>query len=151
MEPMLEEFRAVAAGLTYAPPRIPIVSNLTGQPVEEYSADYWVRHVREAVRFADGVAWLSGNGVTRFLEVGPSGVLTAMAQGCLDGQLCWPRRCARTGTSPAACCARSAALHVDGVPVDWAAICAAGRPAGRPADVRVPAASGSGPSRSPRP
>ncbi|MFD8424431.1 SDR family NAD(P)-dependent oxidoreductase, partial [Streptomyces sp. NPDC059668] len=83
MEPMLAEFRTVAESVTYAPARIAVVSNLTGQAAgagELESADYWVRHVREAVRFADGIEWLAANGVTRFVELGPDGTLTALAQ-----------------------------------------------------------------------
>ena len=58
-----------------------MVSNVTGQLGRgRHDADYWVRHVREAVRFADGVAWLAAHGVTRFVEVGPDGVLTGMAE-----------------------------------------------------------------------
>ncbi|GAB3874962.1 type I polyketide synthase [Dactylosporangium cerinum] len=120
MEPMLEEFRAIAAGLTFAPPQIPIVSNLTGQLVEEYTADYWVRHVREAVRFADGVAWLSGNGVSRFLEVGPSGVLSAMAQGCLTGDAVLAPALRKDRDEPTSLLHALAALHVNGVGIDWA-------------------------------
>ncbi|MHC5908557.1 beta-ketoacyl synthase N-terminal-like domain-containing protein, partial [Streptomyces sp. S6] len=93
MEPMLEEFAAVVAGLDLRPPRIPVVSDLTGVPLtaeQACSPEYWVRHVRETVRFADGVAHLAGEGVTALLEVGPDGVLTGMAQSCLEDAVCVP-------------------------------------------------------------
>ncbi|WP_408649395.1 type I polyketide synthase, partial [Streptomyces herbicida] len=81
MEPMLAEFEQVAAQLTYSKTKFPIVSTLTGAQVsyEELSQpSYWVRHVREAVRFADAVATLDGQGIGTFLELGPDAVLTAM-------------------------------------------------------------------------
>ncbi|WP_447041067.1 type I polyketide synthase [Streptomyces sp. DSM 118878] len=86
MDSMLEEFDRVVREVSFAPPTTALVSNVTGRLVSEgetCSPDYWVRHVREAVRFADGVRSLEALGVTRFLEVGPDGVLTAMAQDCL--------------------------------------------------------------------
>ena len=86
MEAMLEEFAEVADGLSYAAPRIPIVSNLTGEPVAAErlcSPGYWVEHVREPVRFMDGVRWLRAQGVGGFLELGPDGVLSAIVEDCL--------------------------------------------------------------------
>jgi acyl transferase domain-containing protein/NADPH:quinone reductase-like Zn-dependent oxidoreductase/acyl carrier protein len=85
MEPMLEEFGAVAADLEFALPRIPVVSNLSGEVADAELAEpgYWVRHVREAVRFEDGVTALVAAGVSSFLELGPDGTLAAMARLCL--------------------------------------------------------------------
>ncbi len=84
MEPMLDEFAAVAQTISYNPPKIPVLSNLSGEPLTpEQATDpaYWVAQVREPVRFADGAAHLAAQGVSTALELGPDGVLCAMAQG----------------------------------------------------------------------
>ncbi|MGA6208848.1 SDR family NAD(P)-dependent oxidoreductase [Nocardia testacea] len=85
MDPMLGEFRAVAARVTYHAPSVPVVSDLSGAVAEAElgTPEYWVRQVREAVRFAPGVATLMATGTRRFLELGPDAALTAMTRQCL--------------------------------------------------------------------
>ncbi|RLK24975.1 acyl transferase domain-containing protein [Micromonospora sp. M71_S20] len=124
MEPMLDEFRAVLAGLTFAAPTLPIVSNVTGTLAdadEIRTPDYWVRHVREAVRFADGVAALRAAGADTFLEIGPQSVLTAMAADILPGDDGVLAVAVQRKDRPEAhgLLAGLAELHVHGVAVDW--------------------------------
>ncbi|MEU4774945.1 type I polyketide synthase, partial [Micromonospora sp. NPDC023644] len=124
MEPMLARFRAVLGKLTFAAPALPIVSNVTGalaDAEEIRTADYWVRHVREAVRYADGVAALRAAGVDTFLEVGPQSVLTAMAADILPGDDAALSVAVQRKDRPEAqgLLAGLAELHVHGVAVDW--------------------------------
>ncbi|MFF3411819.1 type I polyketide synthase, partial [Streptomyces sp. NPDC002742] len=118
MDPMLEEFAEVVSGLAFDEPRIPVVSNLTGRLAEAYTAEYWVRHVREAVRFADGIETLGGLGVSTFVEIGPGGVLSGMAQGCADDIVTVPVLRADRPERQAVVTAL-AELHVSGAEVDW--------------------------------
>ncbi|MDF5759358.1 type I polyketide synthase, partial [Spongiactinospora sp. TRM90649] len=122
MEPMLAEFGAIAAAVEYETPRIPVISNLDGEPVTEYTAEYWVRHVREAVRFADGVAALRARGVTKYIEVGPAGVLTAMAQPSVaEGAALIPALRADR-PEPEAVLRALTDAHRHGTPIDWNAV-----------------------------
>ncbi|QTI88621.1 type I polyketide synthase [Streptomyces sp. AgN23] len=126
MDGMLEAFREVAEGLSYEAPRIPIVSNLTGGVVsadEITTPDFWVRHVREAVRFLDGVRTLEAKGVTTFVELGPDGVLTAMAQECVTDSVSdavFLSALRKDRPEAEALTTAVARAHVRGVTVDWA-------------------------------
>ncbi|ROP35695.1 acyl transferase domain-containing protein [Saccharothrix texasensis] len=118
VEPMLADFRRVLAGISFAPPAIPVVSTLTGAPAEGddlVTADYWVRHARDAVRFHDGVTALAAHGVRRFLEVGPDGVLTGTAR--VDGALIAAQR--RDRDEVVALTTAVGRVFATGGPVDW--------------------------------
>nr|WP_063747191.1 type I polyketide synthase [Saccharothrix sp. NRRL B-16314] len=123
VEPMLEEFRAVVAKLAIAPAELPIVSNLDGAPAgEDYGVgDYWVRHVREAVRFGDSVSTLvAAEPGVRFVEVGPGAGLTAMVE--QTGAAASAVALLRGGKDEVPSLFDGlAALHVSGAPVDWSA------------------------------
>uniref|UniRef100_UPI00384EE40A type I polyketide synthase n=1 Tax=Amycolatopsis eburnea TaxID=2267691 RepID=UPI00384EE40A len=80
MEPMLAEFAAAIDGLVCAEPSMPFVSTVDSSVV---TPEYWVRQVREPVRFAEAVERLRASGVTGFVELGPDAVLTPMVDGAI--------------------------------------------------------------------
>ncbi|WP_288255010.1 type I polyketide synthase [uncultured Hydrogenophaga sp.] len=83
MEPALDAMEACAGRVSMRAPRIPVAWNLTGGaalPGGAPDARYWRRHLREPVRFADGLQSLHQQGYRVFLEIGPHPVLTAYAQ-----------------------------------------------------------------------
>lgn len=85
MEPMLAEFRQIANRISYSAPQMALVSNVTGQLITDdvTNPDYWVRHVRQSVRFAAGLATLHKQGVTIMVEIGPKPILLGMAKHAL--------------------------------------------------------------------
>ncbi|MFI1051582.1 type I polyketide synthase [Streptomyces griseoruber] len=129
MEPMLDGFAEVARGLRSAPVTTAFFSTLTGGPVTAEdlgNPEYWVRHVRQAVRFHDVVGALRADGVTTFLELGPDGVLSAMGPNCLptDAEAATFVPSLRAGTAePQSLTKAVVHLHAHGVPVDWPAFC----------------------------
>ncbi|MGW1953003.1 type I polyketide synthase, partial [Streptomyces sp. NPDC001920] len=148
MEPMLAEFEEVARSLSYASARIPVVSNVTGRLAdadELCSPGYWARHVRRTVRFRDGMATLRSQGATAYLELGPGGVLTGIAEHCLD-DLAGPTAAvdrpdvlaatlASDRVEPETLLDALARVHVHGIPVRWDAVAS---PSDGPTASRVP-------------
>nr|AXL05851.1 AMP-dependent synthetase [uncultured bacterium] len=124
MAPMLDEFRAVVAELSFQPAALPIVSTLTGRLADGFDTpDYWVDQAREAVRFSDAVTALRDQGATTFLELGPGGILAAMALSTLGAE---EQSCVatlrRNGAEATDVVTALAELHVRGVAVDWTAV-----------------------------
>ncbi|MBT2416898.1 acyltransferase domain-containing protein, partial [Streptomyces sp. ISL-22] len=84
-DPLLADYRRVLDTMDLRAPRIPLISDTTGEPVGREAAgpDHWVRALRDPVRFADAVARMRRDGVTAFLELGPGDVLAGMLDDCL--------------------------------------------------------------------
>ncbi|MET9777821.1 type I polyketide synthase [Streptomyces sp. NPDC006367] len=145
MEPMLADFAEVVRGLSFATPRLPLVTAVSGRAAgdeEMRSPEFWVDHVRRPVRFAETVAHLRDRGAAHYVELGPDGVLTGLVRRCLAPSGPAPADPGRNGAPdgerppaplvlPALRGARPeadslldtvAALHAHGVPVDWRAV-----------------------------
>ncbi|MGR4884999.1 type I polyketide synthase [Streptomyces sp. LARHCF249] len=128
MEPMLDAFRTVAESIAYGTARTPIVSTVTGELAgddELACADYWVRHVRASVRFADAVRLLAAKGVHTFLELGPDAALTPLGPDCLTDTADGSDRPVFTAVlrrdrgEERELAAAVALAHTRGVHVDW--------------------------------
>ncbi|MGW2961035.1 type I polyketide synthase [Streptomyces sp. NPDC001220] len=121
MEPVLERFSEAIAEVVFASPGIPFVStvDLQAAPVD---ADYWVRNVRDTVRFADAVAHLHEQGVSRFVEVGPDAALTAVGPDCLpvDATAVFVPLLRRDQPEVRSVATGLARFHMHGGGVDWA-------------------------------
>ncbi|MEU4656550.1 beta-ketoacyl synthase N-terminal-like domain-containing protein, partial [Streptomyces sp. NPDC023723] len=131
LDPVLDEFADAVAGLEFHAPRIPIVSNLTGHladPDELTDPRYWSRHIRGAVRFADGIRTLRDAGVSRYLELGPDPVLAGLARETLADSTSTAVSTLRTGQAEARTLLRAlATMHVTGATVDWSPLLNGGR------------------------
>ncbi|MEU6486659.1 beta-ketoacyl synthase N-terminal-like domain-containing protein [Streptomyces sp. NPDC046887] len=134
MDAMTEEFGQVAAGLSYAAPRIPIVSDVTGELLgagEARDPAYWVGHIRRTVRFHDQMRRLERYGADAYVELGPDAVLAPAGEGCLTAE---PGRSAPVLVSVSdgdrdevtALLTALATVHTRGVHVDWRAWFGAG-------------------------
>jgi thioesterase domain-containing protein/malonyl CoA-acyl carrier protein transacylase/acyl carrier protein len=89
IDPILDDFERVAAGISYSPLRVGLVSTLTGQAAtsgELGHAGYWRRHMREPVAFAAAVSSLTAGECDVVIEVGPQAVLVGMAPDCAVDQ-----------------------------------------------------------------
>jgi|GEM_PF-4326378 len=126
LEPMLDDLQAAADQVSAAPPRVPLISNLTGQVIpggadgEAPLGAYWRRHARQPVRFADGVAALRETGCTVVLEVGPHPTLIGLARRCPDTEaISWVPSLRRGHDDWRTVLAALGTLAAHGVAVDW--------------------------------
>ncbi|KJK55293.1 type I polyketide synthase, partial [Saccharothrix sp. ST-888] len=127
MDAMLAEFGEVLSKLTFADPVIPLVSTLTGRPAgaaELCTPEYWVRHVRETVRFADAVDALAAQGAGTFLELGPDAVLTALGPDCVaeDTDAAFVAVARKNKPEVRELLGALARVHTRGAELDWPAL-----------------------------
>ena len=86
MDEMLDEFEEFAAGIVFQAPQVPLAANLTGQLMTEApSPRYWRDHLRNTVRFADGMARIAEAAPTAIIEIGPTASLLGMGRRCAPG------------------------------------------------------------------
>ncbi|MDN0197936.1 type I polyketide synthase [Streptomyces sp. S.PNR 29] len=132
MAEVFDDFRTALQAVTFHEPSISLVSNLTGKVArmrEIASAEYWVRHIGEPVRFYDGMRTVAKRGRHAFVEMGPSAMLCALGKSCVSaGDHVWLASLRRQDTGPSAMLSALAGFYAAGLGVDWAAYHAGTRP-----------------------
>lgn len=122
-EPILDTFEDIAAQVEYSSPQIRMISNVSGSLVEGREvaqAEYWRRHVREAVKFSTGMQTLHEQGYQLFVEIGPHPVLLGMGRRCLPEETALWLPSMRKGQYDLQQQLQSLGeLYVRGVEVDW--------------------------------
>ncbi|SMG01554.1 type I polyketide synthase [Burkholderia singularis] len=125
MDPILDQFEAVASRVTFRPPRISVISNLTGTVASaEYicSPKYWRRHIRDTVRFAQGIETLLDSRCDIVIEVGPRPTLLGLAREIADdAQGVWLPSVHKGRGSDEQLAESLGAVYAHGGPVDWSA------------------------------
>nr|AHF22417.1 HapB [Hapalosiphon welwitschii UTEX B 1830] len=122
MEPMLAEFHQIAASITYAAPQIDLISNLTAERLtkEDITPEYWGKHLRSCVRFADSLKTLHALGYEIFVEIGPKPTLLGMGRNCFPEGVGVMLPSLRQGQDDWKLLLQSLGkLYTCGVPVDW--------------------------------
>ncbi|WP_344599011.1 SDR family NAD(P)-dependent oxidoreductase, partial [Streptomyces violaceusniger] len=117
MEPMLASFAQVLEGVSWREPQFPVVSGTQDADVTDPA--YWVRHVRETVRYHDTVLTLREQGADLFLEAGPDGTLSAMAG--VDSGV-WVPALRGDRDEPETLVTALAGVHAHSATVDWTAL-----------------------------
>jgi amino acid adenylation domain-containing protein/non-ribosomal peptide synthase protein (TIGR01720 family) len=124
VDPILEAFRAGVTERKKSAPRIPFVSNLTGTWItseQATSAEYWVGHLRNTVRFADGIqTLLAADPAPLFLEVGPGTTLTRFVAPLARGRgVSLGRPATNDASDEAAFLTGVAGLWAHGMQIEW--------------------------------
>ncbi len=83
LDPLLAEFRSFCKSIKFSPPKLPLLSNLTGKYLRDDEAidpEYWVKHLRNTVRFADCIQTVVADGDRALVEVGPGRTLSTLGR-----------------------------------------------------------------------
>lgn len=122
LEPMLDAFETVASQVQFQTPRLPLISNLTGEILpSEYIPDatYWRRHTREPVLFMAGINTLFAQGYNLFLEIGSKPILSRIGQKCQQNPATWLPSLAQGQEDWQVLLSSLYALYMQGVDINW--------------------------------
>ena len=123
MDEMLDEFEEFAAGIEFQAPQVPLAANLTGRLMTEAPTPrYWRDHLRNTVRFAEGMARVAEAAPTAIVEIGPTASLLGMGRRCVpELETAWLPSLRQGQDDWQTLAASVAEYYVRGGQIDWRA------------------------------
>ncbi|NCT42197.1 MAG: acyltransferase domain-containing protein [Microcystis aeruginosa G11-09] len=121
MQPILAEFKAIAAKISYKTPQLDWISTVTGEEISQaVTEDYWCQQVRQCVQFAPAIETLASQGYNLFIEIGSHPILTRLGQKTLaNPDYLWLSSLQRGQDDWQILLQSVAKLAVSGVNIDW--------------------------------
>jgi len=121
MQPILAEFKAIAAKISYKTPQLDWISTVTGEEISQaVTDDYWCQQVRQCVQFAPAIETLASQGYNLFIEIGSHPILTRLGQKTLaNPDYLWLSSLQRGQDDWQILLQSVAKLAVSGVNIDW--------------------------------
>ena len=124
MKPMVADFKRVLTQVEFYPPKLPLVSNVTGQLIGQEIAtpEYWCNHILKPVKFFAGMNLLQQQGCNIALECGPKPILLGMGRYCLpESSITWLPSLSQKKSNRQQLLDSLANLYMQGVDIDWSA------------------------------
>lgn len=123
IDPVIEQYRAQIAGVSFHAPHTPLLSNVTGDVLERLDADYLCRQLREPVRFSAAITRLQAFDCSVMLEIGPEPVLQLLArQNWTSAPPLWASSLWSARSDRRQVLETIAELYTHGVDIDWRAV-----------------------------
>jgi len=126
MDPILTQFEAAVSKVKFAQPEIPVISNVTGQELnlEDLTPQYFSKHLRTAVRFADDIRYLVDQlDIRIFLECGPNPTLSAFGSKTItDKEALWLLSAKKDSSDTTQSLKAIQGLWLAGIAVNWVAV-----------------------------
>ena len=123
MEPILEEFQNSIKDIKFKQPEVPLVSNITGKFISQdeiQDAEYWTKHIRNAVNYYDGIKTLAEFEIKNFVEVGPHPSLLSMARAAMpEYEALWLPSLKKDNDDWKVILDSLAVLYVNGQTINW--------------------------------
>lgn len=121
MQPILAEFKVIAAKISYKTPQLDWISTVTGEEISQaVTEDYWCQQVRQCVQFAPAIETLASQGYNLFIEIGSHPILTRLGQKTLaNPDYLWLSSLQRGQDDWQILLQSVAKLAVSGVNIDW--------------------------------